>query len=208
MKESCDYNLFTIKVNINSFVMKLILLLATLFVPVLALGDGAESTGSAQSVSSSSIDGPGQLRQSSGMSLLEGLAWTTDSERAVQPRQLKKQKKQKIVKTCSSTTDCASGGSEYCAKGVCLASGKCTTNADCFNPENTYPTVACNGEILCNKGRCLKTCTNCLPAPCAGPPCEMGIMSCSEEVANCANYFCGGCYFFAFDKAGNEVCKG
>jgi hypothetical protein len=184
--------------------MKLILLLLNLLVAALALGDLGEDPTSTQGV-----DDHRPLRASAGVSLLEGQPLTAHSQ-----RMLKKPKKPKNnVKLCSSTKDCASDGSQYCAKGTCLATGKCTTHADCFNPENLYAVILCVGPISCTAGQCGKTCSSSdcpsgtPPVQCVVSPCQNVATTCSVAVSNCVDYYCGACKFFAFDKAGYEVCK-
>lgn len=115
---------------------------------------------------------------------------------------------------CTSTTDC--GDWEYCSNGVCTESGKCSSDADCFNPENIYATILCIGPVSCDKqlGQCGRTCSDSdcpdgqAPTQCLVAPCDVIESPCKDEVASCVDSYCGGCNAYAFDKAGYQVCKG
>lgn len=117
-------------------------------------------------------------------------------------------------KSCNSTTDC--GDFEYCSAGICTEAGKCSSDADCFNPDNVYASILCVGPISCNSesGRCGRTCSdsNC-PADkpqveCPVLTCKTLAGTCQEEISSCVDYSCGECGAFAFDKAGYQVCNG
>jgi hypothetical protein len=186
--------------------MKLTLLLATLLVPALALGDAVESLSSSESVtSSSSIEGHRNLRQSS------------DTERVHQ--QLTPTPIKKPMKRCSSTNDC--NADSYCAAGGCLAMGSCETNVDCHNPSNLFPTITCVGGLRCNKHlKCDKVCGSpwCVDGSMSTsdlcpttPPCEIAESICKSTttIASCKDDYCGGCNALVFDAAGNhELCIG
>lgn len=117
------------------------------------------------------------------------------------------------ARTCTSSVDC--GESEYCSEGTCKDFGQCSSDADCFNPDNVYGGMKCVGPISCDmkQKRCSRTCdaTNCPadkpPVECLKSICEDIEDSCESEVANCVDYSCGDCGAFAFDAAGYQVCK-
>jgi len=118
-----------------------------------------------------------------------------------------------VKKACNSTSDC--GEWEYCSQGICTEAGKCSSDADCFNPDNIYGVIMCVGPISCNmeEGQCLRTCdaTDC-PADkpqvqCLVSPCDVISNSCDDEVVKCVDYYCGECSAFAFDAAGHQVCE-
>ena len=65
------------------------------------------------------------------------------------------------IKPCSLTGDCAMDGSEYCSRGTCMTSGQCSSDADCFNPENIYNTNECLGPLSCSdNGQCGRACSD------------------------------------------------
>jgi hypothetical protein len=112
---------------------------------------------------------------------------------------------------CESSSDCAS--SQYCQQGLCAEAGQCITDADCYNPENQYAVVLCIGPLVCSAdGQCGRSCADNFcppdkpPVECMVSPCDVLPSSCSEEVSSCVDYYCGGCDFLAFDKAGNQLC--
>jgi len=92
---------------------------------------------------------------------------------------------------CSTSDDC--GMEEYCASnGKCLPFIACAEMEDCFNPDNSFVTVGCDGKTFCEEGMCGKTCT------CGGSDdCEteeycssnntcLPIMAC-DRVEDCSN---------------------
>ena len=118
---------------------------------------------------------------------------------------------------CNSTRDCALDGSEYCSRGTCTTSGQCSSDADCFNPNNVYATIACVGPLSCfDNGQCGRTCAESeCPADIADISPECSSVSCDGmgppllcgEIASCVDYTCGGCESFVFDQAGFPVVK-
>lgn len=206
--------------------MKSILLLATLLVPALALGDGAERPGLSQSVTSSSIEDHHQLRQSSGASWMNGEQWTEDSQRTLQQKKQNKPKKPNkyVPIICSSNNDC--DVNSYCAAGVCLIKGSCATNMDCRNPSNTYSTIKCTGPLFCmNDKKCRRVCGSMCDDGsmsteqfCPHIPCEDAEFICVStvgKIASCQNVYCsscqgdkcGGCNALVFDASGkHELC--
>ena len=110
---------------------------------------------------------------------------------------------------CKTDSDCLSEN-EYCSSGSCREVGSCSSDVDCKNPSNTYPTLSCIGYVRCTaEGQCGKKCSNssCPPglptAICNHRPCDA--TTCAGSV-RCIDDYCGGCKALNFDSAGYEVC--
>ena len=119
------------------------------------------------------------------------------------------------LQSCQTNEDCGNQDFYYCAAGVCMEHGSCSTVLDCKNPSNFYFLAACVGYVSCyDDGFCGIECTesNCGPTEgeyteCSFEPCAVN--SCSDAPsALCVNDYCGGCKTIFFDSAGREVCKG
>jgi hypothetical protein len=109
---------------------------------------------------------------------------------------------------CNSTNDC--GGSSYCASGICLEASRCTVREDCFNQDNTFDSLACEGIVDCTEdGGCacdisanmtgMELCSQLEILPCYVEMCENAIQ--------CHNDNFEGCHATFFDQAGNQACK-
>jgi len=117
---------------------------------------------------------------------------------------------------CSSTRDCALDGSEYCSRGTCMTLGQCSSDADCFNPDNIYDTIDCVGPLSCSdNGLCRRTCadSDCpndvteVSMECSTLSCDAKADSCIEDFTSCARFSCGDCKSFAFNQSGFAVCQ-
>lgn len=117
---------------------------------------------------------------------------------------------------CSSTSDCALDGSEYCSRGTCRARGQCSSDADCFNPDNNYTTIDCAGPLSCSdNGQCRRTCADSgcpndvteVSMECSILSCDAMADSCIEDSTSCADYSCGDCKSLAFNQSGFAVCQ-
>jgi len=110
--------------------------------------------------------------------------------------------------SCSSDKDCDIGA-EYCADGKCMQHGACNTILDCKNPSNLYPSLLCEGSLICEKGLCGMNC-NGSPCPdgqpvnCFAEPCS--VTKCDKPWVTCLNDYCGGCNAIFLDDAGGQVC--
>lgn len=95
----------------------------------------------------------------------------------------------------------------YCAQGVCMEMGTCTSDLDCMNPANIYASLACVGYTSCQSGFCGVTCgpgckdgsewSACDPSPCEDQSCD--------AATSCTNDVCNGCNAIFLDAAGFEV---
>lgn len=113
--------------------------------------------------------------------------------------------------TCASTADCEADG-EYCSEGICVQTGSCQEEVDCFNRDNRFTTDDCVGYLECKDNQCIKTCSDSFCKPGSNvedlfcPTVMCDIQNC-ERAVSCVNNNCDTCAVLYFDAKGSQICN-
>jgi len=112
------------------------------------------------------------------------------------------------VRACTANTDCLAA-TDYCAQGLCLPSGSCTTDTDCWNPQHQFDDKRCMGYVTCTEaGVCDRICGTPCPDPktisCPVTGCDTKML-CEGAVACYPDRCSEDCAGLYFDVSGTVI---